>query len=386
MLEWIDAAASGELPILRSRGEGQQVEFMREFPSNARELAKEIAAFASTNAGTILIGVSDEGDLVGIPDAAQAQARDSLVRRIEGLCNGSIQPSITPSAVFAEEAGMIVMVLKIPRGSQPVYYCQHVPYVRHLTEARPARPDEVIERVEAWLSLKPGDTDPRSEFYGTLISGVRELLLWTDELSERRVNPWLDSLKWLLESHGSDLRRLAATDAAIDLGLRGPIEALADKTDAAANHKLYLGGESWNEFKRLVADVESSASTIKREIIDALEVDDRVRQHAVDELKRASRELESLERRADHLLETGRLQELQNAAATIGRTIKRLSYWGLDREPIDFVRKLRQVGRDLHVLETLRMTVGGAEPQRLRDAVRTESTELEQLAEKISTA
>jgi ATP-dependent DNA helicase RecG len=135
---------------------------MREFPSNTRELAKEIAAFASTNVGTILIGVSDEGDLVGIPDATEPQIRDSLVRRIEGLCNGPIQPSITPSPSFAEESDLIVLVLRIPRGNQPVYYCQHVPYVRHMTEARPARPDEVIERVEEWLSLQPDEAKPRS--------------------------------------------------------------------------------------------------------------------------------------------------------------------------------------------------------------------------------
>jgi ATP-dependent DNA helicase RecG len=84
MAEWIDSAASSELPILRSRGEDQALEFMPEFPSNARELAKEIAAFASTNPGMILIGISDAGELVGIPSATDSRSRDSLVRRIEG--------------------------------------------------------------------------------------------------------------------------------------------------------------------------------------------------------------------------------------------------------------------------------------------------------------
>ncbi len=63
--DWADTRLSGELAILRSRGEGQNLEFKREFPKQATDLAKEIAAFATSNQGTILLGVSDSGDLVG---------------------------------------------------------------------------------------------------------------------------------------------------------------------------------------------------------------------------------------------------------------------------------------------------------------------------------
>lgn len=386
MPEWIDSTASSELPILRSSGEGQSLEFMREFPSNARELAKEIAAFASTNSGTILIGVNDEGDLVGISEARESFGRDKLLRRIEGLCNGQVQPSITPTVSFAEEAGEIVLVLRVPRGKQPIYYCHNKPYVRHLTEARPARPDEVVDRVAEWLSLQPEEADPLAEFYGGLISGVRELLLWTGELEQRNVNPWLDSLMWMLKEHGGDLRRLAATDSAIDLGLKERLEALSDKADIAGNHRLTLGGESWAKFKQLVADVEESALLLKREVIDVLEVDDRVRDSAIEDLQQASRELETLERRAHQLIEQGRRQELQNEVAILGRNVTRLSYWGLDREPVNLVQRLRKVGRELHVLETLRITSGGLELATLLDGIRNGSRELQDIVEGLSVA
>lgn len=384
MAEWIDSAASSELPVLRSRGEDQALEFMREFPSNARELAKEIAAFASTNAGMILIGVSDDGELVGIADAVDPRSRDSLVRRIEGLCNGPIQPPITPSASFAVESDHVVLVLRVPRGNQPVYYCQHVPYVRHMREARPASPVEVIERVEEWLALQPNGADPHGEFWGALIAKVRELLLWTDELDQRHVNPWLEDLKWMLTSHGSELRRLAATDTANDLDLDRRLEILADLADAAGNHQLYLGRESWTEFEGLVGEVRRAAVALKTDVIDVLEIDDRSREHAINELRQAWRELESLERRADQYIESGRIKDLQTEAANIGRTVKRLGLWGLDREPADFVGRLVQVGRNIHVLETLRMTMGGEELDNLVSGVRLGSAELRELVGQLS--
>ena len=65
---WVDESLSTALPILRSRGEGQATEYISKFPDQARELGKEIAAFSTSNDGIILIGVGDDGDIVGVPD------------------------------------------------------------------------------------------------------------------------------------------------------------------------------------------------------------------------------------------------------------------------------------------------------------------------------
>src|SRR5258705_138303 len=98
MPNWADESLSRDLPILRSRGEGQELEYMATFPSNTRELAKEIAAFATSNAGTILIGVGDSGDIVGLSSCATAEGRDQLIRRLEGISRGTVQPAVTPTA------------------------------------------------------------------------------------------------------------------------------------------------------------------------------------------------------------------------------------------------------------------------------------------------
>lgn len=63
--EWADQKLSADLPVLRARGENQDLEYMQAFPENVRELGKEIAAFATSNQGTIVLGVSDREQIAG---------------------------------------------------------------------------------------------------------------------------------------------------------------------------------------------------------------------------------------------------------------------------------------------------------------------------------
>ena len=61
--EWVDQRLSAELSVLRARGENQDLEYMEKFPEQARELGKEVAAFATSNPGIVLLGVNNAGDL-----------------------------------------------------------------------------------------------------------------------------------------------------------------------------------------------------------------------------------------------------------------------------------------------------------------------------------
>ena len=60
------------LTLIR-RGESQTVEFKARLPDQVRDLGKEVAAFATSNAGTILIGVDDAGVAIGLGDEIEDQ-------------------------------------------------------------------------------------------------------------------------------------------------------------------------------------------------------------------------------------------------------------------------------------------------------------------------
>jgi predicted HTH transcriptional regulator len=76
---WADAAISADLPILRQKGEGQELDFKIDVPQYLHELGKDIAAFGSSGGGKILFGIADDGTLVGLSFADAAQ-RDLFLR------------------------------------------------------------------------------------------------------------------------------------------------------------------------------------------------------------------------------------------------------------------------------------------------------------------
>jgi ATP-dependent DNA helicase RecG len=100
---WVDEKLSHDLPNIRAQGESQQFEFIREFPQQVSDLAKEIAAFATSNTGTILLGVENNGDLIGLEGLEDPTSRDTLLRRLEGICCGAIKPAVIPRVSWAIE-------------------------------------------------------------------------------------------------------------------------------------------------------------------------------------------------------------------------------------------------------------------------------------------
>ena len=142
---WANIAVSADLLALRQKGEGQEVEFKQELPPQLHDLGKDIAAFGSSGGGKVLIGIADNGTLVGLNLADGAQ-RDAFLRRVQGVA-AFVRPAIRIDQVFGVECDKTVLCLSIPRQTEPVFYYDHRPYVRDGSISRPATPDEVKQLV-----------------------------------------------------------------------------------------------------------------------------------------------------------------------------------------------------------------------------------------------
>ena len=122
------------------RGEGQAIEFKRGFMDAV--LAREIAAFANTNAGNLFVGVDDDGTVVGLFDAA-TNGRDRLLQKVRNITSQTIRPAILPETTFVNYQGNSVLHIFVPRGNQPLYFVEGTVYIRHVESAMKARPEEV---------------------------------------------------------------------------------------------------------------------------------------------------------------------------------------------------------------------------------------------------
>lgn len=383
---WADERLSSDLPVLRSRGESQDLEYKAEFPSNTRDLGKEIAAFASSNTGTILVGVDDTGDLIGLSGCSSAEGRDQLIRRLEGISKGTVKPSITPTAKFAVENGKVVLVILVPKGAQPVYYSSDTPYVRHLTQARPAEPHEVIERVAEHLQVMPAPTgmmadDEKTQFYSGLARILSDILVVTDEADDRQFNPWLDMWRSDLGYAASELRDMAVSAIAEADGVDCELTKLASALDKVASMRLHIG--SGDDLKQGVTQIAELAQEMMNRYVANAPLSESSLSQVRELIRTSALKLDDLRNRSVAMVESGRVEELQSQASELARPLARVCRYNI--EPLgEAVRsELKELARTLHLTETMRLYLdGGASIRAVVDRVGESADKLCELAER----
>lgn len=132
-----------ELLELIRNGENSGVEFKRDTIDN-RALAKELVAFANFQGGQVLLGVDDDGKMVGI-------TRANLEEWVMTACRDKIRPEIIPffDTVKDVEPGKDVAIIRVERGwtVHHVWHDQHSSYyIRIGTVSREASREE-LERL-----------------------------------------------------------------------------------------------------------------------------------------------------------------------------------------------------------------------------------------------
>lgn len=384
---WVELDLCRELPVLRSSGENQELEYKEAFPDQARDLGKEIAAFASTNPGMILLGVGDDGTLIGLDGMESAESRDILVRRIGGICTSQIKPSITPSLSFGIENGNVVLAISVPKGSQPIYYCGNIPYVRHIADSRPAEPHEVIDLISAWIAARGVSIDEQSyeiRFLVEMGNLLAPLLIFGEEVEERNVNPWISLLKAEYGVIAEELRYQATTEISNELNLVSDLNAIADVADEVANYRHTMGQESWQGYLNLVRTAQELARDLKASRIDSVPLPEDRATEALEEVRQSARYLQGLSGRAKEIAFQGRVEELKSEASSVGRTLLHLSYTALDRLEEEFVLQLRGAAKQLHLIETRQIFLdGGKSLSEVVDAIAIATEDIGGLAQQL---
>lgn len=100
---------------LAQTGEGTYLEFKRTIPT-AEKIAREIAAFANTYGGTLLVGVDDDKSLVGVKGYHEEEFL--LNKATHEICEPSVD--ITIEVVHFGERDLLV--IRVPEvGNKPIF-------------------------------------------------------------------------------------------------------------------------------------------------------------------------------------------------------------------------------------------------------------------------
>ena len=147
-----------ELIELIGRGEDSRTQFKKgQDISNAKALAGEMAAFANSKGGRILIGVADDGSIAALsPDD---------IRRINQLISNTatngVRPSINPETENISVGGQLVMVVTISEGvSKPYADNEGVFWVKSGADKRRVTSREEIQRMLQGAGLVHADEVP----------------------------------------------------------------------------------------------------------------------------------------------------------------------------------------------------------------------------------
>lgn len=135
-----------ELLEIINNGENYYIEFKEE-QIKSKDLGEEIVAFANSEGGTIIIGVSDTKEIIGVNDI-------KIEERIMNICRNNVIPNIIPNFEIIEIASKKIVILTIPKGlSKPYYTVDNKYYIRVGTTKRIASREELLRLFEGNGSL-----------------------------------------------------------------------------------------------------------------------------------------------------------------------------------------------------------------------------------------
>lgn len=361
-LPWADPALSDGLAQFRRSGESQTLEYKQEMPGQVRDLAKEIAAFATSNDGLILLGVADDGMLVGLAGMADQIERDGLAKRIAGVCR-DIKPPVRPALLWAVEDEKIILGIKVSKGREPLYYVEGRPYIRHVSVARPAEPSEVIDAVRSYLSAHvTGDAGSvETGYFSSLANVLVGTLRWGDTEAEMRsLKPWVDEWMLFARQSAAVLRDLAAEDLSAEKDLVGRLEQMASLLDEVAEFRHVLGG---GDFDSVTTNAHDAAWILMTELIWPVALNEATRRDVQQAIMKMARKLTDLWKRAEKDPFGGQVEGGQQDSGVMGRKLMEFSYHQLGFLRKDDLQALCEIGRDLVALEAERLYMDGGQSQ-----------------------
>lgn len=138
-----------DLNQIAYKGEHQAIEFKRELPEDPKAVARELCALANEpDGGLLLIGVSDDGTLVGVENVDEIDQR--LQNIIRANCAGLEALTCIP-ITFSENGSKVVLAVEIHVAeSRPAMTGDRVP-IRAGTTVRYATAEEIRRMVIADL-------------------------------------------------------------------------------------------------------------------------------------------------------------------------------------------------------------------------------------------
>ena len=184
--------------VLDTGEEDEQVEFKARFTN---KVGHTLSAFANARGGSVYIGVSDTGRVVGVEDLNKLK---SDVQHLISNCKPSIVVAMR-KATTNNNRSKPILVVTVREGEHKPYAYNNVCYTREGASTRPMRPEEIITAAEQGERIKFDHVACKKFNYQKHFDRDKLLLfLKKAELppcsNEKEIMAALDNLEVLVES------------------------------------------------------------------------------------------------------------------------------------------------------------------------------------------
>ena len=142
-----------ELRARIERWEDLHTEF-KQWPVHPDDLAASLVAFANTDGGQLILGVSETREIVGVGDP------DRVTREVDNVAVNNCEPPVTVvQETLRPETGGTAVVVNVPKGDMRPYRTNRgVFYVRTSSGRRQASREELLRLFQATESLYYDET------------------------------------------------------------------------------------------------------------------------------------------------------------------------------------------------------------------------------------
>jgi ATP-dependent DNA helicase RecG len=120
--------------------ENEKLEFKKSL-AEKDEILKTIAAFSNSRGGTILIGVDDDGSVVGV------DMKKGDIEGLENLVNQLIEPKVYPEFQIIPHENKLLIKVDVREGFNKPYFYKGACYVRKGTATRRLDRDGILELI-----------------------------------------------------------------------------------------------------------------------------------------------------------------------------------------------------------------------------------------------
>src|SRR3989338_521482 len=98
--------------------ESSTLEFKRELPAK-QQIAKTIIGFCNMHGGTLIIGINNLGEIIGVDEFEIEQLEEDLHRSIYASCT----PPILPSLHIQRIENKVILLIEVSEGmTKPYFY------------------------------------------------------------------------------------------------------------------------------------------------------------------------------------------------------------------------------------------------------------------------